>query len=46
MKKTMIKTALVLSMLSVLTACGTAQGIASDAWGATKFVARAVTPDE
>ena len=45
MKKTMIKTAIAILALGALTACGTAQGVASDAWGATKFVARTVTSD-
>lgn len=45
MKKTMIKTTFIALALATLTACGTAQGVASDAWGATKFVARTVSGD-
>lgn len=40
--KLMIKTTLAVLALATLTACGTAQGVASDAWGATKFVARQI----
>ncbi|SLN51942.1 hypothetical protein [Pseudooctadecabacter jejudonensis] len=43
MKTTLIKAPLAILALVMMTACGTAQGIASDAWGATKFVAGQVS---
>lgn len=42
-KVTMI---LAFATITFTAACGTAQGVASDAWGATKFVARQVSGDE
>lgn len=40
MKKTPI-----LALLTLLSACGTVQGVASDTYGATKFVVRQLTDD-
>lgn len=44
MKKTMMMIAL--ATLTFTSACGTVQGVASDAWGAGKFVARQISSDE
>lgn len=43
MKKTPILAAL--ALLTLLSACGTVQGVASDTYGATKFVVRQLTDD-
>ena len=40
MKKALI--AIALATVTLTSACGTAKGIASDTWGATKFVARQI----
>lgn len=44
MKKIVLATAL--AAITFTAACGTAKGVASDAWGATKFVARQVGGDD
>jgi len=44
MKKTMMMIAALVALTTV-TACGTVQGVASDTWGAGKFVARQLSKD-
>lgn len=44
-RRTAMKKTPILALLTLLSACGTVQGVASDTYGATKFVVRQLTDD-